>query len=66
MSASELQRAAFTAGGVAYVAGEPLTACPHPVGSPEGMRTLWIRGWVRAESDAGASPVAVDETEEVA
>lgn len=61
MSASELQKAAFAAGGIAHAAGEPLTACPHAAGAGEGLRTLWIRGWVRAEDAAGASPLVLDE-----
>ncbi len=61
MSASELQKAAFTAGGIAYTAGESLTACPYTTTAPAGLRKLWLRGWVRAETAAGASPVVFDD-----
>lgn len=53
MSASALQKAAFTAGGIAYTAGEPASACPYTDAAPQGVRRLWLRGWARAQAAAG-------------
>ncbi len=61
--ASELQRAAFAAGGIAHAAGQPLGDCPYTAAAPHGLRRLWLRGWVRAQLDAGDDPIPLEEAE---
>jgi ribosome modulation factor len=43
------QAAIYAAGRQAYDAGRPLPSCPHTGGE---SRTLWVRGWVQAETAA--------------
>lgn len=53
---TDVQRAAYAAGRAAFAEGLPLTACPHRHGEddPEGLRTLWVRGYSDAGERAGA------------
>jgi ribosome modulation factor len=53
VSASDLQKAAFTAGGIAYTAGQAASTCPYSDAAPQGVRRLWLRGWARAQDAAG-------------
>lgn len=62
MSASELQKAAFAAGGIAYAADQPTSDCPYTAAAPQGLRRLWLRGWARAQAEAGHG--VPDEAEE--
>jgi ribosome modulation factor len=59
--ASELQRAAFAAGGIAHAAGQPVSDCPYTAAAPHGLRRCWLRGW--AHADEQARPIPLEEAE---
>lgn len=49
------QLAAYRAGRDAFLAGDTSPDCPYPAGpDPQGLRRLWIRGYVQTEDKTGA------------
>jgi hypothetical protein len=48
------QLAAYRAGRDAFLAGETGTDCPYVAEDPDGLRRLWVRGYVQTRAKIGA------------